>query len=70
MSFGASMPAMPPLPEPPPPPPTIDQARLSRQREDEARRRRGRAATVLTDGSMDRASLVQPKTAAKTLLGG
>ncbi len=44
------MPAMPPPPEPPPPPPTVDQARVSQMERDKMlRRRRGRAATMLSD---------------------
>ncbi len=46
------MPAMPPPPEPPPPPPTIDQARVSQQERDKMlRRRKGRAATILSNES-------------------
>jgi hypothetical protein len=57
---------------PPPPPiempktPTVDQVQVDRDRADMMRRRRGRAATVLTDGSggMDEGSV-----ASKNLLG-
>lgn len=62
-----SIPSPPPPPPPPAPPPTVDMAREGMRRQDEASRRRGRAATVLT--SQD-ASQVQPQTAAKKLLGG
>ena len=69
MSFGSpSAPAMPAPPPPPPPPPTINQARETIRRKDTAARRRGRAATVLSDQSS--MSQVQPQTASKTLLGG
>jgi hypothetical protein len=56
-------------PPPPPPPPTISEARESRDAKDESlrRRKRGRAATVLTDQRPK--SQVQPETASKTLLG-
>lgn len=47
-----------------PPPPTIEDAESSREAESaRLRRRRGRAAAVVNDGSV-------PMTAAKTLLGG
>lgn len=39
---------MPKMPKPPGPPPTIDEAAESQQASDEARRRRGRAASILT----------------------
>jgi|Laugrefa1bdmlbdn_1035148.scaffolds.fasta_scaffold28244_2 hypothetical protein len=44
------MPAPPPPPEPPPPPPTVDTARQAQQERDKMlRRRKGRAATILSD---------------------
>lgn len=61
-----SMPDMPPPPPPPAPPPTVDTARERVRSRDEMARKRGRAATVLTEPT----SQVQPQTAAKTLLGG
>lgn len=53
------------VPEPPPTP-TIDQARQSQDITDRMRRRRGRAASVLTGPQGDPTA---PATAAKTLLG-
>lgn len=53
-------------PDPAPAPPSIDQAAKDRENEDAARRRRGRATTILT-GALGAGS---PQTAAKTLLGG
>lgn len=50
----------------PPPVPTIDETRQNRDLLDRARRRRGRAATILTG---PRGDTSQPLTAAKRLLG-
>lgn len=61
---GPSIPPPPPIPEPPPAP-TIDDATKARENEDALRRRKGRAATVLT-GS---AGAGAPRTATKALLG-
>jgi len=61
------MPAMPPPPEPPPPPPSVDQARVSQMERDKMlRRRRGRAATVLTDSTSE---LAPTGTGARKLSG-
>jgi len=62
-----SMPSPPPPPPPPAPPPEVNEARETMRRRDEMARRRGRAATVLSEPSQ---SMVQPDTAAKKLLGG
>jgi hypothetical protein len=57
---------------PPPPPiempktPTVDQVQVDRDRADMMRRRRGRAATILTDGS---GKLDEGSVASKNLLG-
>ena len=59
-----SMPSTPAPPPPPAPPPSINEAQDTMRKRDEMQRRRGRAATVLTE------SQVQPETAAKKLLGG
>jgi len=66
-----TMPAPPPPPAPMEPPrmATVDETQIERERGDMMRRRRGRAATILTqsagDGSMGAAGSV----AAKSLLG-
>lgn len=44
-------PPPPPPPAPPPPVPTIDDAANSSEAEDKLRRRKGRASTVLSQGS-------------------
>lgn len=65
--FSTPRPPAPPLPPAPPaPPPTIDDAKEARRREDIMKRRRGRAATILSDGS---GSDLAPPTSAKSLLG-
>lgn len=56
---------MPPVPDAPAVP-TVDQAQLDRQSGDYARRRRGRASTVLAGDS----SVPQGSLAVRTLLGG
>lgn len=61
----------PDVPTPPPPPapapvPTVDNARASRQAQDAAIARRGRAASILTS---DQGDLTAPNTGTKTLLG-
>jgi hypothetical protein len=62
-----SMPKQPLPPPPPPPPPTMNEAQESRRVSDESMRRRGRAATVLTDTM----SQMEPASSAtKKLLGG
>jgi hypothetical protein len=64
--FGAQKaPAMPAPPPPPAPPPSIDDASERQSRADAARRRRGRAATVLTSP----AGVGEQAAATKTLLG-
>lgn len=65
--FGGApdIPATPPLAAPPSPP-SIDDATVARENEDAARRRRGRAATILTGPK----GAGTPTTATKTLLGG
>lgn len=61
------MPKMPDPPPPPPPPPTVDQARVSQMERDKMlRRRRGRAATVLTESTGE---LSSPTTGARKLSG-
>jgi hypothetical protein len=60
------VPPPPPAPPPPPPVPTVDDAAMSSEAEDKVRRRKGRASTVLSQGS-DLAT-AEPTTAA-TLLG-
>jgi len=69
---GSKSPAPPPPPPPAPPAPTVDQARESRMEADEMRRRRGRAATILTEGGQGMLAQDQgtAQTATKTLLGG
>lgn len=64
---GSKAPPPPPPPAPPPPPPSIDQARQSRMSADQAARRKGRGATVLTTGLLTEAET--PKTGARKLLG-
>jgi len=62
-----SMPKQPAPPPPPPPPPTMNEAQESRRMGDEAMRRKGRGATVLTDTM----SQMEPASSAtKKLLGG
>lgn len=63
--FGGDVPPPPPPPSAPPPTPTMDEARARRQAEDAARRKRGRAASVLTGPEGVGATPV----AAKTLIG-
>jgi hypothetical protein len=66
--FGSSKaPPPPPPPAPPPPPPSVDQARQSRMMADQAARRKGRGATVLTSGLLTEGD--EPKTATRKLLG-
>lgn len=61
------MPKQPAPPPPPPPPPSINDAQESRRMGDEAMRRKGRGATVLTDTM----SQMEPASSAtKKLLGG
>lgn len=50
----------------PPPPPTVDDASVTRQAQDMARRRRGSAANVLAGD----AQVAPGSVAVKTLLGG
>lgn len=52
--------------EPPPPPPQVDQATIDREAFDLARKRRGRAATVIAG---DAGPVAPGSLAAKTLLG-
>lgn len=52
---------------PTPPVPTIDEARQKQELRDRARRRKGRAATILTGQRGDTSS---PSVAVKRLLGG
>jgi hypothetical protein len=55
-----------PRPVAPPPPPVIeDTAATAQEYQDQLRKRKGRAASILTD----RAGTAQPQTAAKMLLG-
>ena len=61
--FG-SAPKPPPPPPPPAPAPTIDEARDVARKREEMLRRRGRAATMLSEGS----DITAP-TATKKLLG-
>ena len=69
MSGVFSKPKMPPPPAPMDMPraATVDKVQLERDRGDIMRRRRGRAATVLTSGSGD--SVGAGSVAAKSLLG-
>lgn len=60
--FGSS----PPAPVLPPPPPVVDQAVVDRETQDLARRRRGRAATVLAG---DQGAPPVGSVAVKQLLG-
>jgi hypothetical protein len=67
--FGGGSSYNPPPPAPPPAPapaPTIDNARQSRQSQDEAIGRKGRTSSILTGIEGD---LSTPPTANKTLLG-
>lgn len=65
---GGKAPELPPMPKPPEPEPvpTVDDAVSAREKEDAARRRKGRAAYVLTGGE----GAGSPNSATKTLLGG
>lgn len=65
--FGGSAPKPPKPPEPPPPPPTVDEARQSAENEQRLRRRKGRAANILTgkDGVSE-----EPTVGTHALLGG
>lgn len=69
MSGIFSKPDMPPPPRPieMPRAPTVDQTTVERDRADMMRRRRGRAATVLTGG--DTGGVAAGSVATKTLLG-
>jgi hypothetical protein len=58
------MPEPPPPPAPPPAPPGMDEARQARMQADELRRRRGRAATVLSEEGT-----LAPQTGTRKLLG-
>lgn len=60
--FGSDTPKVPE----PVPVPTVDDATVAREKEDAARRRKGRAAYVLTG----EAGAGSPTSATKTLLGG
>ena len=62
--FGAT-PKVPNIP-PPPKPPTVDQAAQTADQQDLIRKRRGRAADILTGTSGDMSA---PPTGAATLLG-
>lgn len=66
--FGGDTPEPPPMPAipEPEPVPTVDEAVASREREDTARRRKGRASFVLTG----KGGAGSPTSATKTLLGG
>lgn len=66
MSNLFSMPDMPPPPTPPPPPPTKDDAADAQAARDVMRKRKGRAATVLTSPT----GINSENTGASTLLGG
>lgn len=66
--FKPKAPKPPAPPAPPPPTPTVDDAYMSSEAEDKLRRRRGRAATVLSETTQG--ELATPATtAATTLLG-
>lgn len=62
---GPDVPDIPPPPAPAPVP-TIDNARASRQAQDAATARRGRAASILTSPAGDAST---PNTGSKVLLG-
>lgn len=62
---GGDVPAAPPVPAAAPVP-TVDNARSSRQAQDAAIARKGRAASILTSTQGDMST---PNTATKTLLG-
>lgn len=67
MGFGSSKPQPLPPPPAPAPAPTIDTASAEQQKnEDSARKRQGRAATILTGQQGD---LSAPSTGTKQLLG-
>lgn len=63
--FGGDKPESPPPVPPPPPVPTIDDAKLRAQSADEARRRRGRRASVLTGDE----GVGDTPTSSRTLIG-
>lgn len=65
MLFGGGAPKIPP-PQPIPRPPTIDQAAADSDQNDILRRRKGRAADILTSS---RGDLTPPSVGTKTLLG-
>jgi hypothetical protein len=69
MSGVFSKPKMPPPPKPieMPKTPVVDQAALNREQADMLRRRKGRAATIMSDSSGDVGS---GSVATKSLLGG
>lgn len=64
---GAKAPKPPPPPAPLPPVPTIDDAANSSEAEDKLRRRKGRAATYLSEQT--KGELVSEATSATKLLG-
>jgi len=61
--FGGDKPDSPPPPPPLPPVPTLDESKMRQQSADEARRRKGRRASVLTGEGVEEPS------AKKTLIG-
>ena len=65
---GPKAPPPPPPPTPPVEPPSMDEAKSARSREDELRKRAGRASTVLSQG--DALSTNSAKTGTRKLLGG
>ncbi len=70
--FGSDTPDPPPPPTPPPAPPSQDEAVSARRSRDEMRRRRGRGATILSEGEGgmgELASANQPQTGTRQLLG-
>jgi len=71
MSGIFSKPKMPPPPAPieMPKTPVVDQVQVDRDRGDMMRRRRGRAATVLTGGAAGTDAMGQGSVATKNLLG-
>ena len=71
--FGGDSPEPPAPPTPPPAPPSRDEAVTARRERDDMRRRRGRAATILSENGGNqgaRGELArQPRTATSQLLG-
>lgn len=68
---GADMPEPPPPAPPPPPPPTTDQAAMDSDAANRARKRKGRAATILSEGGDSQTLGGQAETVSGAqLLGG